>query len=222
MTTRTLVVAPHPDDEILGCGGTLLRRRAEGGEVDWLLVTGMSVAAGWPAERVRQRDEEIARAASMVGFRKVVQLGLPPTRLDAAPLGDLVGRIGDVIRDCQPDEIFVPSPADVHSDHRVVFDAVSSCTKWFRYPSVRRVLAYEALSETDFALHPDIAFRPNVFVDISGQLERKLEILRVYASEFAPHPFPRSEEAVRALALLRGAASGFAAAEAFQLLRERS
>lgn len=222
MTTRTLVVAPHPDDEILGCGGTLLRRRAEGGEVDWLLVTGMSEAAGWPPERVRQRDEEIARAGAMVGFRKVVQLGLPPARLDTAPLGDLVGRIGEVIRDCQPDEIFVPSPADVHSDHRVVFDAVSSCTKWFRYPSVRRVLAYETLSETDFALHPEIAFRPNVFVDISGQLERKLEILRVYASEFAPHPFPRSEEAVRALAVLRGAASGCVAAEAFQLLRERS
>lgn len=221
MTHRTLVVAPHPDDEMLGCGGTLLRRRAEGAEVDWLLVTGISEAGGWSAERVRQRDAEIARVAQMAGFRKVVQLGLPTTRLDATPMADLVTRIGDVIQDCQPDEIFVPSPADVHSDHRVVFDAVSSCTKWFRYPTVRRVLAYETLSETDFAMHPDIAFRPNVFVDVSPYLERKLEILGVYASEFRPHPFPRSIEAVRALATLRGAASGFAAAEAFQLLRER-
>ncbi|HVZ45354.1 MAG TPA: PIG-L deacetylase family protein [Ramlibacter sp.] len=221
MTNRILVVAPHADDELLGCGGTLLRRRDEGVEVDWLLVTGMSAAAGYAADRVARRAEEIAQVAAQVGFRKVTQLGFAPTRLDAQPLGTLVQRIGEAIEEAQPSEIFVPSPSDVHSDHRVVFDAVAGCAKWFRYPSVRRVLAYETLSETDFALDPGAAFRANVFVDISAQIERKLELLAIYASELAAFPFPRSVEAVRALAQVRGAASGFAAAEAFQLLRER-
>lgn len=221
MPHRVLVVAPHPDDEILGCGGTLLRRRAEGAEVDCLIVTGMSEQAGWAAEQVKQRAGEIQRVAAMMGFRRVVQLGLQPTQLDTVPLASLVQRIGDVIKDSAPAEILVPAPTDVHSDHRVVFDAVSSCAKWFRYPSVMRIMAYETLSETDFALNPSAGFSPNVFVDISAYVELKLEVLQVYGSELAPHPFPRSLEALRALAQVRGAASGFAAAEAFQLLRER-
>ena len=118
--------------------------------------------------------------------------------------------------------IFVPHPADVHSDHRVVFDAVSACTKWFRYPSVKRVLAYETLSETDFGLGTNQPFRPNVFVDVEHFFIKKLQAMDIYASEVGEFPFPRSHEAIRALATLRGAASGFKAAEAFELLRERS
>jgi LmbE family N-acetylglucosaminyl deacetylase len=148
-------------------------------------------------------------------------LGLPTAKLDAQPLASLVQRIGDVIRAANPTEVLVPSPSDVHSDHRVVFEAVAGCAKWFRYPSIQRVLSYETPSETDFSLDPDVSFRPNVFVDISAHLERKMEILSVYASELGEFPFPRSAQAVRALAQVRGAASGFAAAEAFQLLNER-
>jgi N-acetylglucosamine malate deacetylase 1 len=127
-----------------------------------------------------------------------------------------------VFKEFAPDEVLLPHRGDVHSDHRVVFDAAAACTKWFRYPSVRRVLAYETLSETDFALPPQDAFVPNYFVDISGHLEAKIAALRIYESELGQPPFPRSVEAVRALATVRGAASGFHAAEAFQLLRERA
>jgi N-acetylglucosamine malate deacetylase 1 len=222
MKRRVLVIAPHPDDELLGCGGTLLRRRAEGARIDWLIATGMSEKAGWPAERVEQRAREIESVAALLGVHEVFQLGFEPTRLDTVPLAEVVQRIGDVIRACEPDELFVPAANDAHSDHRVVFDAASGCAKWFRYPSVKRVLAYETLSETDFSLRSDAAFRPNCFVDISAHLERKLEILSTYQSELGEHPFPRSTAAVRALATLRGAASGFMAAEAFELLRERS
>ena len=221
MTERILVVAPHPDDELLGCGGSLLRWRQEGAEIDWLLVTSITEEHGWPAERVASRTDEIRRVAAAAGFRRTIELGLPTARLDEQPLSALIQRVGEVMRDCEPSVVLLPSPGDAHSDHRVVFDAVSACTKWFRYPSVRRVLAYETLSETDFGLDPAAAFIPNVFVDISAQLDRKLELLGIYASELGAHPFPRSLEAVRALAQVRGAASGFAAAEAFQLLRER-
>jgi LmbE family N-acetylglucosaminyl deacetylase len=133
-----------------------------------------------------------------------------------------VGAISGVFKAFQPVEVFLPSPSDVHTDHRAVFDAAAACTKWFRYPSVKRVLAYETPSETDFGLATGLGFRPNVFVDIAPYIEGKSKAMETYASEIAAFPFPRSHEALRSLAKVRGAASGYLAAEAIELLRERS
>jgi len=219
---KTIVIAPHPDDEVLGVGGTLLRRKAEGANVAWLIVTGISIESGWSQDRVNQRADEIRRITELFGFDNVFTLNFPTTQLDRIPMTDLVAGISTVFKAFQPEEVFVPHPSDVHTDHRIVFDAAASCTKWFRYPSVKRVLAYETLSETDFCLGTDQGFRPNVFVDIEPFLEDKLRAMDIYASELGMPPFPRSHEVINALATLRGAASGFKAAEAFELLRERS
>lgn len=218
---KTIVIAPHPDDEVLGVGGTLLRRKAEGAKVAWLIVTGISVQSGWSEEKVRERADEIMRVTELLSFDEVFTLNFPTTQLDRVPMSDLVAGISDVFRSFEPEEVFVPHPSDVHTDHRMVFDAVASCTKWFRYPSVKRVSAYETLSETDFGLGTEQGFRPNVFVDIEPFLEGKLQAMDIYKSELGVLPFPRSHEAIRALAILRGVASGFKAAEAFELLRER-
>ena len=219
---RTLVVAPHPDDEVLGPGGTIFRRKAEGVEVAWLIVTDMSEELGWTPERVKQRENEIDQITKEFGFDAVYRLGFPAAKLDQVGMSQLVSAISTVFNEFEPTEIFVPHPSDIHSDHRIVFDAVASCTKWFRNPTVRRVLAYETLSETDFSLGAERAFRPNVFVDISRYLDDKLRVLDIYSSEVEEFPFPRSHLALRALASLRGAAAGYLAAEAFELLRERS
>ena len=219
---NTIVIAPHPDDEVLGVGGVLLRRKAEGAKVAWLIVTAVSVQSGWSEEKVKQRADEIKRITELFGFDEVFTLNFPTTQLDRVPMSDLVAGISEVFRSFKPEEVFVPHPSDVHTDHRVVFDAAASCTKWFRYPSVKRVLAYETLSETDSGLGTDQGFRPNVFVDIEPFLDNKLRAMDIYESELGVFPFPRSHEAIRALATLRGAASGFKAAEAFELLRERS
>jgi LmbE family N-acetylglucosaminyl deacetylase len=176
---------------------------------------------GWSSARVQQRGEEIAQVASGREIDRVYNLGFPTTRLDAFPMGEVIQKFSEVFRDFEPEEVLIPHRGDVHTDHRVVFDAASACCKWFRYPSVRRVLAYETLSETEFGLDPDTRFHPNVFVDIRPFLERKIELLQIYKSELGEFPFPRSEQAVRALAHLRGSQAGFEAAEAFQLLRER-
>jgi len=218
---KTIVVAPHPDDEVLGAGGTLLRRKAEGSVVAWLIVTSISATSGFSDEKTRQRADEITRITELFGFDAVFELNFPTTQLDQIPMSDLVKAISGVFKSFEPDEVFVPHPADVHTDHGVVFKAVAGCTKWFRYPSVKRVLAYETLSETDFALGTTQSFCPNVFVNIESYLEDKLRAMDIYASELGTFPFPRSHEAIRALATLRGAASGFKAAEAFELLRER-
>lgn len=219
---KILVVAPHPDDETLGCGGTLLRHKALGDEISWMVVTTISESMGFSRERVRTREQEIERVAQMYQFANVYQCSFPTTRLDSLPIGDIVSEFSAIFRELAPQIVYVPYRGDIHTDHAVVFDAVASCTKWFRYPSVQRVLAYETLSETDFLIDSDAnGFRPNSFVDISAYLEKKVEIMNIFASEVGEFPFPRSDKAIRALAHVRGTAAGFEAAEAFMLLRER-
>jgi LmbE family N-acetylglucosaminyl deacetylase len=219
---KTIVISPHPDDEVLGAGGTLFRRKAEGAELAWLIVTSISTTMGWSEEKVARRSQEIKKIAGLFGFAEVFELNFPTARLDQIPVSDLVAGISDAFKRFEPTEVFLPHPSDVHTDHRIVFDAAASCTKWFRYPSVKRVLAYETLSESDFGLVASPRFTPNYFVDIEPFLEGKLQAMAVYESELGDFPFPRSHGAIRALAKVRGAASGYVAAEAFELLRERS
>lgn len=221
MKRSVLVIAPHPDDETLGCGGTLLKHRAAGDELHWLIVTEISSHVGASPERSQERQAEIARVTQEYSFASVHQLGFPTTQLDSLPLSDLVAKMGRVFAAVRPEIVYLPHPGDIHTDHRVVFEAAASCTKWFRAPFVKRVLAYETLSETDFGINPAYnPFRPNYFVDISGTLERKMAIMRIFSSELGEFPFPRSEEALSALAAVRGTAAGFRSAEAFMLLKE--
>ena len=218
---RVLVVAPHADDESFGCGGCLLRHAAQGDPSHWLLLTGMSEAAGYAAARVASRDTEIDRVARAFGFESVDRLGLPPAGLDTVPRADLVSRVSAVVRRVRPTHVYLPNPADAHSDHRVAFEAAAACLKWFRQPGLHRVAVYEVPSETGFSLAPDgAAFSPNLYVDVGEHLQRKLEILEIYDSELGTFPFPRSAEAVTALARLRGSECGAQAAEPFRIVRE--
>lgn len=220
MVCKTMVVAPHPDDEVLGVGGTLLRRKEEGAKVAWLIVSNISVETGWSEQQVSQREDEINRVRELFCFDEVFRLDFPTTHLDRVPMSDLVSAVSDVFRSFQPTEVFVPHPSDVHTDHRIVFDAVASCTKWFRYPSIKRILAYETLSETEFSLAGGECFRPNVFINITPFIKDKVRAMGIYSSELGEFPFPRSRVAIQSLALLRGATSGCDAAEAFMLLKE--
>ena len=138
-------------------------------------------------------------------------------------MSERVAAFSTLVRTVQPQIVYLPFRGDIHTDHAAVFDAAAACTKWFRYPSVGRVLAYETLSETEFILNPESRpFQPNVFVDISTYLDRKVELMMRFEGEHAAFPFPRSEQAIRALAQVRGATAGYQAAEAFMLLKERS
>lgn len=216
-----LVVAPHPDDETLGCGGTLLKHVARGDRVHWVVFTSISTEQGFTKERVLARDNEIRRVAKSFGFAGTHLLNFPTMQLDRVPKVDLVGALGAVVKQLGVHTLYVPYRNDAHSDHAAVFDACASCTKTFRYPSVRSVRAYETLSETEYGMKPeDPGFRPNLFVDIAEFMDQKLEIMSIYASEMAAFPFPRSDVALQAQAQLRGTQCGTAAAEAFMLLKE--
>ena len=202
---KILAVAVHPDDETLGCGGTLLKHKTNGDEIYWLIITTIDKNRPY----FPKRQEEIERVAKLYDFDGVYNLEIPTQKVDECSMSELIGKVSKVINGVQPHTIYLPFKNDVHSDHRVVFDAVYSCTKSFRYPFVKRILMMETISESEFA--PSItseSFVPNVFVDISEFFEKKMEIMRVYESELSNHPFPRSEKNLEALAILRGATGG--------------
>ncbi|MCF6434969.1 PIG-L family deacetylase [Pseudoalteromonas sp. MMG022] len=216
-----LVVAPHADDETLGCGGTILKLSEQGYQVHWLVVTGMTKEAGFSEAQIAKRQEEILKVAQCYNFTKVHELMLPPARLEMLAKGDVIGPIAQVVSEVKPEVVFTPYRNDAHSDHEIVYDAVMSSTKSFRYPFVKRVLAYETMSETDFGLKPeDSGFRATTYVDISGFLDKKLDILEIFKSEVGEFPFPRSRLALESLARVRGVQCNSEAAEAFMLIKE--
>lgn len=218
---NVLVIAPHPDDETLGCGGTLLKHKQQKTECHWLIVTSAYERQGYTSDWISARGEEINRISEIYGFSSVTKLECPTAELDTLPKKDLVSKISSVVMSLKPELIYLPFWGDIHSDHGIVFDAAAACTKSFRFPFVRAVRVYETLSETEFALKNTAGtFVPNYFVDISDFLEEKLEIMSNYASEVMAHNGPRSLNSIRALATYRGGSIGSAAAEAFITLRE--
>jgi LmbE family N-acetylglucosaminyl deacetylase len=216
-----LVVAPHPDDETLGCGGTLLRHKSDGDILCWVIMTRIAIESGHTQTQIDDRINVISQVSESYGFDTVFQAEFLTTTLDVLPMKSLVEYISTVFNTIKPDTVYIPFNGDVHTDHRYVFDAVSACVKPFRYPSVKSVLAYQTLSETEYNLQPgNCAFKPNVWVDISKHIEQKIKIMHMYSGEMGEHPFPRSEKNLRAQAIIGGARAGKDFAEGFMLLQE--
>jgi N-acetylglucosamine malate deacetylase 1 len=218
---QILAIAPHPDDETLGCGGTLFKHKADGDEIYWLIVTGISVDTGWSNDAVIKRDNEINAVSKKYGFSDVYNLRLPTTKMDTLPVSDLIGEISNVYKKVEPDIIYMPFPNDVHTDHQLIAKALQSTFKWFRFPHIKKVYMYETPSETEFNFVENRVFSPNVFVKISQYIDNKIETMKIYDGEMGEFPFPRSEKTIRSLAALRGSQSGFESAEAFELVYER-
>ena len=216
-----LVVSAHPDDEAFGCGGTLLRHVKAGHPVHWVVVTRPWLPK-WDDAYLERAARQVAAAAAAYGVAGWRRLDFPAAALDTVPLAEVVDAISEVVREVQPTVVYTVGPYDVNSDHDVVYRAVMIALKPLYAPSVRRVLTFETPSSTDWAFaQPGRTFLPQVYVDISDTLEEKIRICSLYETETQPFPHPRSAEAVRALAMCRGAAAGFDYAEAFQVQRMR-
>ena len=217
MKNKILIIAVHPDDETLGCGGTLLKHKANGDEIHWLICTTIENEHNY----FIKRENEIEKVSNFYNFDSVHNLRLKTMQVDEYTVSELVSKISQVIKEVQPNIIYLPFKGDVHSDHRKIFEASYSCTKSFRYPFIKKIYMMETLSETEFAPSTkEDSFIPNVFVDISEFFEKKIEIMKIFESEILEHPFPRSEKNLRALATLRGATCGCEYAESFVLLKE--
>jgi LmbE family N-acetylglucosaminyl deacetylase len=218
--SKVIIISAHPDDETLGAGGTILKHKKNGDEVHWLIVTDVFENEGFSNDRVLSRKQEIEDVSKLYSFNNVYNLGYPTMKLNDTTLFELVNKISLIFQEIQPETIYVMNRSDAHSDHRIVFDAVLSCTKSFRYPYVKKVFMYECLSETEFApILPERVFQPNYFVDISDFLNKKIQIMKIFDSELGEHPFPRSIKNIEALATFRGATIGVNYAEAFQVIK---
>jgi len=217
MKNIVLVIAVHPDDETLGCGGTLLKHKASGDEVHWLICTTIDKTNSY----YKTREDELKRVADAYEFSSVNNLRLKTMQVDEYGMSSLVDKISNVINTIKPNIIYLPFKGDVHSDHRKIFEASYSCTKSFRYPFIKKIYMMEILSETEFAPSTkEDSFIPNTFVDISAYFEKKIEIMKIFKSEISMHPFPRSERNLKSLATLRGATAGCEYAESFVLLKD--
>lgn len=213
---KILVISPHPDDETLGAGGTILRAKSEGNKVYWLNITTVEQSAD--EIQMMKRNERIKKIIEFYEFDGMKDLCLPTTKLDMISDSEGIGKISEYIKSIEPQVILAPDYNDAHSDHRIVFHWMNACTKSFRYPFVKTVLTMEILSETNFGL-PVTPFVSNVLIDISEHIEQKIEALKIYESEIGEHPFPRSIENVKALAYLRGSEAGVKCAEGFRVVK---
>lgn len=217
---RALILAPHPDDEVLGCGGTIARLAALGCEVHVAILT-----RGLPPRFELGQSDAVqaeARAAhALLGVTKTHWLDFPAAELDRVAHADLNAAIGRLVTEIAPEALFVPFIGDVHLDHQHVFRSamVAARPRTGAYPA--RICAYETLSETNWnAPGATPAFVPNIFVDISDFLAAKQAAFACYRSQVQPYPAERSPETLAALARMRGGTAHRPAAEAFMLVRE--
>lgn len=222
---NVLVIAAHPDDEVLGCGGTLAKYAARGCQVNIaFLADGVSsrmATAAQHAQELEARRLAAHKAAALLGAHVASFGELPDNRMDTVALLDIARAVEALIAQLRPDTVLTHCASDLNVDHRRTCEAVATACRPQRGHPVRRLLCFEVPSSTEWALPGSVpGFAPNWFEDIGATLPAKLAALQCYQAELRAAPHPRSLEAVTALARWRGATCGAEAAEAFVLGRE--
>jgi LmbE family N-acetylglucosaminyl deacetylase len=219
---KVLVISTHPDDETLGCAGTILKHKNNGDSVHWIIATSPHTPA-WSDETIARKKQEIETVSATYNMDNVYKLGFPAAMLETLPLTEIIKALETRISEINPDVVYLVHGGDIHSDHRVTFNAATSAIKSFKMADlgIKRILCFETLSSTEAGPQiPVSAFTPNVFVDISDFIDQKIEIMNLYATEVQDDPLPRGPAAIKALARYRGATIGVQYAEAFMLIRE--
>lgn len=219
MNNAVLVIAPHPDDEVLGCGGTIKKQISRNNNV-YVLIMSRGKEEIYPDEMIRNVRKEALAAHSILGVSETRFLDFPAPELDLRSISELGSAISDVINELQPDTVYLPHRGDVHHDHKAVFDAGLVAARPIKGCSVKRIYSYETLSETEWAnpVSGD-AFMPTSFVNISDVFESKLAAMRCFKSQLKDFPYSRSLKSIEALANYRGSTVGFTHAEAFMTIR---
>lgn len=218
-----LIVAPHCDDEILGCGGIIAKYIANGAAVYVAIVTNGHLGA--PELFSKKGTEKVRSEAlashKLLGITNTFFLDFPAVRLDAIPSYQLSNEISKVIKENKIEVLYIPHRGDIHKDHRITFEAALVAARPICNSTVKKILAYETLSETEWAApFGDDAFIPTVFEDIEGFIEKKLEAFACFSTQIKEFPHSRSFKAIEVLSNMRGATVGKTNAEAFMLVRE--
>lgn len=224
---RVLVIAAHPDDEVLGAGGTIVKHSMNGDEV-FLCILSSHAGARKVKPEQKKFISQIRRASKILGVRDIQQFDYPNIRMNTIPTIELVQAIESAIIRFKPNIVYTHHGGDLNEDHRIIFSATMAAIRLpERHPQenlprtmIREVLTYEVLSSTEWSTPiPSTAFSPNVFVDITDTIDEKIESLKEYPETLLKPPHPRSIETIHALARLRGSQAGLMYAEAFMLMR---
>ncbi len=223
---NVLVIAAHPDDEVLGIGGTIVRLVQEGHRV-YVAILGEGITSRYERREqadktlVKELKEKTQQVGTFLGVKQVFTFDFPDNRFDTVPMLDIVKRIEILIERIQPQIVYTHHGADLNIDHRQVFCATLTATRPLPGCPVKMIYAYEVPSSTEWSLGKiSPPFQPNVFMNIQSTLENKIQAMALYESEGRTYPHPRSPEAIRAIARRWGSVSGCHAAEAFELIRE--
>jgi LmbE family N-acetylglucosaminyl deacetylase len=219
--TSILVVAAHPDDEVLGCGGVMARHAAAGDEVRVIFLADGVSSRGQDDSALQRRMRAARAAAEILGAHPPVFLGMPDNRMDSLDLLNIVQALEEHLFRINPEIIYTHSASDLNIDHRLTHQVVLTACRPQPGSRVRAIHAFEVPSATHWASYEMAdAFKPTRFVDISDFLETKLRALACYEEEMRPYPHARSSEAIEALARFRGSTVGLKAAEAFVVIRQ--
>ncbi len=222
---KVLVFAAHPDDELLGVGGTVRRLANEGVDVRAVIMAeGLTSRADKRAEadfsQLKELQADARKAANVVGYSSIDFCGLPDNRMDGVELLDVIKIISKYIDRYEPDTIFTHHHGDLNIDHRVTCEAVLTACRPVGMCVIKRIYAFETPSSSEWDFNYSKPFMPNVFFDVTDTLEAKIQGMACYKTESTVYPHPRSPEALRALGAYRGSTSGVKLAEGFMLLRE--
>lgn len=219
---KVLVIAPHPDDEVLGCGGTIKKYTSMGDQV-YLCIATKAYTPDWTEEFIANRKEEIESAVKTLGINKLFLLDFPTVKLDTISQKEINDSISKVVQEVKPEVVFIPFGGDINKDHKIIFEASLVALRPNLESSVKKVYCYEVLSETEWAKPAqkiEDVFMPNYYEDVFDYLEDKIKAMECYKSEVRDYPHPRSLEGIKILAQKRGLESGLKLSEAFMLIRE--
>tara|TARA_B100000965_G_C19371134_1_gene660358 strand:- start:169 stop:825 length:657 start_codon:yes stop_codon:yes gene_type:complete len=213
---KVLVIAPHPDDETLGCGGLLLKHKSLKDKIYCIFLTNFSAKN----KNFIKRKKEIQKVAKAYKLNKYFVSKFEPSSLEKIDKKKIIGFMKEIINEIRPDKLLVPFQYDAHHDHKISFECASVFFKSFRYKFIKEVWVYETLSETNFSEGYSLKnFKPNTWVDITKFIKKKIKIFSFYKGEFGFHPHPRSRETLKSLATLRGSYANIKFAEAFQIIK---
>ena len=216
---KILVIAAHPDDEILGVGGVIAKHVSEGDSV-FICILSEGATARYSSENVTTLKEYATHASEILGVEKLYFSSMPDQKLDTLPLLEITQKIEQYIKDINPQILYTHHSGDVNKDHRIVFDATMVAARPTPDNRVKKIYCYETPSSTEWGPSSIKPFKPNVYVDIEKFIDIKLKAMEAYISELRDYPHPRSIEALRIISQYRGIEVGLRNAEAFMLMRE--
>jgi len=223
MKKKILVIVAHPDDEVLGCGGTIARLVKEGKEV-FTLILGEGITSRDEKRNFKKRKEVITalkkqaeKANQILGVKKVFFHDFPDNRFDTVPLLDIIKSVEKIKNAIKPDTIFTHYEKDLNIDHQITHKVVLTAVRPLKGETVKEIYSFEVLSSTDFGC--PLTFSPNTFFDITKSLDRKIKAMKQYMSELKEWPHPRSLEGIKILAKSWGIKVGLKHAEAFKYVR---